>query len=140
MGNDQLSISIRFNIKDILTRIGIKNASRLWEELQGSIGSKMTAYSIYEGKVTGINFDTLEKVLTLVRRKDPDYYRLLMQRLNTTEIFLADGPGLLVPATTVKKEKDDAIGTRRGSTASSSKASSTKKAGPRQSKSKKVSR
>ena len=86
------TIKIRLNIKDLLTKVGIDKPHHLWKEFGGS---KSTPKTLLEGTVEGIQFNSLERILDIVRENDPRDFEKVMNHLNASGIFEVtpgDGP------------------------------------------------
>ena len=58
------TVRIRLSIRQYAVLLGIKSAYALWKQFGGS---KSTTAKLWKGDVTALNFDTMEKLCTILR-------------------------------------------------------------------------
>jgi hypothetical protein len=90
------SIKVRLSIQDALRRIGIEKPHHLWLRFGGS---KTTPIQLWEGLVEGVNFLTLERLLTIIRDEDPRAYEKMIHHLNASGLFAVEGSTTAVTKT-----------------------------------------
>jgi hypothetical protein len=84
-------IKVRINIRPLVERVGIEKPHHLWLAYGGS---KSTAGTLWYGNITSIQFQTIEKLLTIFRREDPAMYSSIVHHLNESGLFIVeDGNG-----------------------------------------------
>ena len=89
----QQPLTVSFNIKNLLNRIGIIKAHHLFQQIGGSPSN---AAALFEGNISGLKFDTVEKLLHLVLAADPSYFRAIVKALNASDMFVVTGPNIEV--------------------------------------------
>jgi hypothetical protein len=78
------TIRVKLDIQDLMLKVGIDKPHKLWLVFGGS---KSTPGTLWEGSVTGIQFNSLERILRIVRDNNPDDFERVMSHLNASGIF-----------------------------------------------------
>jgi hypothetical protein len=78
------TISVKLNIQDLMVEVGIDKPHKLWLAFGGS---KSTPKTLLEGTVAGVQFNSLERILDIVRNSDQRLFGEIISHLNASRIF-----------------------------------------------------
>ncbi len=65
-------------------KVGIRKPHHLWQEFGGS---KSTPKTLLEGTVEGIHFNSMERILDIIRKKDRKLFAEVTKHLNDSGLF-----------------------------------------------------
>lgn len=82
------TIRVKLNIQDLMLKVGIDKPHKLW---LGFGGSKSTPKTLLKGTVEAIQFNSLERILRIVRDGDPKLFEEVIGHLNASGIFEVSG-------------------------------------------------
>ena len=82
------TIKVKLNMQELLRKVGIDKPHALWLKMGGS---KSTPGTLWEGTVEGVQFNSLERILSIVRDSDPGLCGSVVECLNKSGIFTVVG-------------------------------------------------